>query len=278
MESRRMIEEIKKIQSQGKAIGAFNIFDYISAKAVISAAEERKTAVILQTSVSTVKYYGARGLREMLRYLMDTSSVSVFLHLDHCKEKELAMQCVDAGWDSVMVDLSELPINENMRITREVAEYAHRRGVLVEGELGRIKGVEEEAVEYEERAPLDACIQYMKESRADLFAPAIGTAHGIYKERPEIDFEFCRKVSGVGICPVVCHGGSGLPKEIVKQLIASGITKINISTALKQACCQGIKRYMATDSAAFSPVDMEREVSGLMKAEAGKYMDMFSGE
>ena len=140
---RSFLEELQEAKGHSYAVGAFNIFNYLSARAVISAAEELGLPVILQTSVVTVREFGTSSLGAMLRQLADEASVNVLIHLDHCQDVELAKACVDAGWDAVMYDGSRLSIEENIAGCREVVEYAHRKGVQVEGELGRIVGVED---------------------------------------------------------------------------------------------------------------------------------------
>lgn len=275
------LELLKTSREQGKAIGAFNIFNMLSARAVVDAASERGEGVILQTSVKTVVYYGAERLQRMLRAATEGASVPVLLNLDHCKEIAIAKACVDAGWDCVMYDGSALPLSENIANSREVVEYAHAKGVVVEGEVGKIGGTEEDISVDEKdahRASLEESLRFVAESGVDLFAPAIGTAHGVYRGTPHIDFALVERLGRTISQPIVIHGGTGLEEETFHRLIQAGGSKVNVSTALKHAYFDGLCAYSRQENPSKEPLDIERFLHQNIQDTAGYHIDIFRGE
>lgn len=258
------------------AVPAFNIVDYTSAAAVISAGEDEKTPIIMQTSTGTVKWYGAKHLAGMVAELKSSAKVPVFLHLDHCTEMDLAKECVDSGWDSIMFDGSKFPYDENVAKTREIAEYAHKKGLTVEGELGTIVGVEEEIQVDKAKLPsIEECLSFVEAAGIDIFAPAIGTAHGLYSGEPKIDFDLVKKVSENIKQPFVVHGGTGLDERTFKELVQLGAAKINISTALKYAYYEGLKNYATENGDKIAPVDTEKAKYKAIKKMAVYHIKTF---
>jgi len=276
---RSFLEELQEAKGHSYAVGAFNIFNHLSARAVISAAEELGLPVILQTSVVTVREFGTSSLGAMLRQLADEASVNVLIHLDHCQDVELAKACVDAGWDAVMYDGSRLSIEENIAGCREVVEYAHRKGVQVEGELGRIVGVEDAvkvSAEDASLAGLEESIRFVRESGIDAFAPAIGTAHGVYKGTPRINFDLVAQLKDAVSTPVVIHGGTGLSEETFRRLIRSGGAKVNVSTAIKHAYLDTCRDYFKDAPEKPDPIGFDRVLSHAIKTTARNHMVIFS--
>lgn len=271
-----MNEMLTAVRKQGYAVGAFNIFNYVSARAVITAAEKQNKPVILQTSVGTVKYYGVKETAGMVKDLITHAKVPVYLHLDHCTEADFAKECVDAGWDAVMIDASQYSLAENIRITKEVVDYAHAQKVVVEGELGVIEGVEEEIQAASGKlADYQECLQYVTASGVDIFAPALGTAHGVYKGTPRIDFNLARQLGGGLGQPLVCHGGSGLSPETFRRLITDGISKVNISTALKHAYLGTARQYLDTNPDVSAPLKLEAAMFAALEATAAEHIQIF---
>ncbi len=276
---RSFLEELQEAKGHSYAVGAFNIFNHLSARAVISAAEELGLPVILQTSVVTVREFGTSSLGAMLRQLADEASVNVLIHLDHCQDVELAKACVDAGWDAVMYDGSRLSIEKNIAGCREVVEYAHRKGVQVEGELGRIVGVEDAvkvSAEDASLADLEESIRFVRESGIDAFAPAIGTAHGVYKGTPRINFDLVAQLKDAVSTPVVIHGGTGLSEETFRRLIRSGGAKVNVSTAIKHAYLDTCRDYFKDAPEKPDPIGFDRVLSHAIKTTARNHMVIFS--
>lgn len=271
-----ILETLKNARKKGYALPAFNIFNYVSARGVIEAANELHKPIIIQTSTGTVKEFGVNELFGLLKPLIDASEEPVFLNLDHCTSPELARQCVDAGWDMVMFDGSKLPFEENIKLSREITEYANKKGAFVEGELGTIAGVEEDiAAESGSEASFEECMEYLEKSGINIFAPAVGTAHGVYKGVPKLNFELVRKLSDAVETPLVIHGGTGLSEGNFKRFVQSGAGKINISTALKHAYLDGMKNYLDEQINQYNPLDADRTVKKQIKEAAQIHINMF---
>ena len=184
-----------KAKEENIAVGAVNIFNYLTAEAAVKAAEEIGVNLIIQTSAGTVEHFGAQKLYDIVDAARKGAKIEVALHLDHCRNKELGKLCADTGWDSIMMDFSHLPFEENIANTREMAEYAHSRNVAIEGEIGVISGVEEDIVSDEAvGADFEETMEFVERSQIDAVAPAIGTAHGIYHGVPKINFELVEKL------------------------------------------------------------------------------------
>jgi fructose-bisphosphate aldolase class II len=265
-----------KARAGGFAIGAFNVFDYISTRAAITAANEVDTPIILQTSVGTVKKFGASELFEMMALLRKNSKVSVLFHLDHCTDPVLAKTCVDAGWDSVMLDISARPLAENIALTAEIKKYATARGVCVEGELGVIAGVEEEiGADTGKLASYEDSIKFLEETQVDAFAPAIGTAHGLYKKEIKLNFDLVQRLADTTATPIVVHGGTGLSDEQFAQLIKCGASKINVSTALKYAYIDGLREYWTNHSDEYNPIKLNTAAEDSVKKTVREHILRF---
>lgn len=262
---------LTKAKKEKYAVGAFNIFNYLFASAVLKAAEELRSPVIIQTSVPTVKKFGPKQLGKMLTALAENASVPVVLHLDHCTDVALAKECVDAGWTSIMIDASSHPLEENIRITQEVKAYAAQRNVSVEGELGIIKGVEDDIVHsIDKAANYEDSIYYIQATGVDALAPAIGTAHGYYTGEPVINFDLVKKLSDTTDVPVVIHGGTGLAEDVFKRLIECEGAKINVSTALKYVYLQSAQNYLDENQSNRNPSKFDDGMENGVK-EAVKY-------
>lgn len=279
MGKRTFLEELQQAREHRCAVGAFNIFNHLSARAVVRAAEELNVPVILQTSVVTVKEFGPAGLGSMLRQLAADSSVNVLIHLDHCQDVDLARACVDAGWDSVMFDGSRLPMEENIAGCREVVKYAHSKGVQVEGEYGRIVGVEDAikvSADDASLADFEESVYFVRESGIDAYAPAIGTAHGVYIGTPTINFDLVARLKTAIDAPIVIHGGTGLSEETFRKLICNGGAKVNVSTAIKHAYLDTCKEYFAEYPDKLDPVGFDRCLDRAIMATARTHMEIFT--
>ena len=281
MKTKTFVDELRDARNGGYAVGAFNIFNHLSARAVVRAAEKLGSRVILQTSVQTVNAFGPIELGAMLRQLAWSASVNVLVHLDHCRSVDLAKACIDAGWDSVMFDGSHLSLEDNVRLSREVVAYAHARNVSVEGELGKIGGVEDDiAVDESDaaRVGLDESLRYIEESGVDALAPAIGTAHGVYKGKPKINFSLLRELKTATMTPIVIHGGTGLGDDVFGRLVEAGGTKINVSTAIKHAYLGGATEYFERNPGKTDPVGFDLFLDERIGEVAGRHLRVFRGE
>ncbi len=216
-------------------VGAFNIVNDLTLEAVLQAAEAARSPVIVQTSVKTVKQIGLDVLYTMWVEMARRTTVPVCLHLDHCPDRAVISACLARGWGSVLFDASALPYEENRRQCIEVVAEAKQYGAGVEGEIEGIKGVEDGVGSdlESERKTLEVSLDFIRATGIDCFAPAIGNAHGVYKETPKLDAQRVTDIVLVEPIPMALHGGTGLSNEQFQDLIARGCSKVNISTALK---------------------------------------------
>lgn len=271
------LKEMLQKAKQGKyAVGAFNIFNYMSAKAAVQAAKELNAPLILQTSVSTVKKTGVDEMIKMLNLVKEDAGIPIVIHLDHCTDVELAKKCIDAGWDSIMFDASEKPFDENVAITAEIKKYAAAKNVNVEGELGVIKGVEEEiSSDVEVATKYEDALEFVHSTDVDAFAPSIGTAHGLYTTKAVLNFDLVKRICDTCDCPLVVHGGTGLSGDDFRKLIRLGATKINISTAIKQAYFNGFKRYFEQNPNEHNPLKLNEYAEKEIREVVKTHMNLF---
>jgi len=272
----RFGEILGRAKEKNYAVGAFNIFNYLSAKAVVDAAEELKAPAILQTSMGTVREFGAKKLFDMVQSVRNGATVPILLHLDHCRDLSLLQECVDAGWDSVMIDASSKPFKENVETTLRAKEYASKKDVAVESELGVIIGTEDEiSTDKEVGTNYEDALSFLAKTKVDAFAPAIGTAHGIYKTQAAINYALVKRLSQASEVPVVIHGGTGLSEKQFSRLVKSGGAKINISTALKHAYIDSIRDYQKNNPEQYAPLDLDKAADDAIKTVVKKHMICF---
>jgi ketose-bisphosphate aldolase len=268
-------------KSKGYAVGAFNILDYNSMKAVVEAAEELNAPVIVQVSVKTIKLWGYRAIHCWYEELAGNSAVPVVLHLDHCKETEVIRKCIENGWTSVMIDASAYPFERNMELTKQVVEMARPRDVSVEAELGEIGGVEDDlsvAEEDSHLADVEKSVLFCRETNPDLFAPAIGTAHGLYKGTPRIAYDRLEHISSRVPMPIALHGGTGLPDDVFKECIRLGCAKINISTQLKRQFIISFTDHHKRNPDDFEPVRYISSQYAAMKNDVREFIRLFGSD
>ncbi len=266
------------------AVGAFNITDLLQFEAVIDAAVETKSPVIVQTSVKPSQFLGTDIMVAIYRTLAEKAPVPVVLHLDHCTEIDYCKKCADAGYTNIMIDASKQGYEENIRQTKEVVDYCHKVGnISVEGELGTVSGVEDQVKVAEDEAQLanpKQAVEFVERTGLDIFAPAIGTAHGVYKTKnPKIDFdrlaEINKMLNGNGIkTPLVVHGGTGLPEDYIKKLLAAGGAKFNVSTELKHTLIDAKYEYITAHRDEYDPGKIDKVVREATKKAVIDWMQM----
>lgn len=230
------------------AVGAFAAHNLEILKSVVSAAESRQSPIIIQTTPGTIRYVGVDYLRAMVGTAANEASVPVALHLDHGDSYETVVKCLRAGYTSVMIDGSTLPFEENVALVQKVTETAHIAGVPVEAELGTIGGVEDDMEVSEEDAGFtsaDTAENFVKRTNIDTFAPAYGTAHGLYKTQPNLQFDLLEDIASRVDVPLVMHGASGVSDEGVQKSVIRGASKVNFSTELKDVFAKGLRAYLA---------------------------------
>ncbi|REE87373.1 tagatose 1,6-diphosphate aldolase GatY/KbaY [Paenibacillus taihuensis] len=230
------------------AVAAFNVHTLEMLQAVTEAAEETQSPLIIQSTVGTVKHLGPDYIAAAATVAANRTGLPIALHLDHCTDFDLIVKCIRAGYTSVMIDASMHPFEENIARTKKVMEVAAAAGVNVEAELGKVGGVEDDIVVEDQDALLadpDECFAFMARTGVHTLAPAIGTAHGIYKGTPNIDFKRIAAIAELVAVPLVLHGGSGIPAEQVKLAVSLGMAKMNIATELRIAFSDAIKQVFA---------------------------------
>ena len=241
-------EMIYAARKGGYAVPAFNAENLEMVQAIVAAAEKMKSPVMIQTTPSTVKYLTLRQAVAMVKAEGEAASVPVALHLDHCESYEDVMAAVDAGYTSVMIDASKLPFEENIAVTKKVVEDAHAKGVTVEAELGTVGGKEDgHSAEIAYTDPAEA-LDFFSRTGVDIFAVAIGTAHGFYKGEPKLNFELLEKLADTIEAPLVLHGGSGVPDEMIRRTIELGINKVNYATELRAAATKAVREALVDQS------------------------------
>ena len=235
---KNLVELFEENEGKG-AVGAFNLHCFEMLPSMIEAAEELQVPVIIQTSLGTAEYIGFEALIAAVKALAAKSSISVCLHMDHCKDVAAIKKAIDLGYSSVMYDGSSLPLEENIKNTKEVVAYARLHNVSVEGEIGAIGGAEEGVVVAQSDAaytePEDA-LYYVDQTKVDALAVAIGTTHGQYKSKAKINYELLTELTSklhhVGL---VLHGGTGVSDEDMKRCVKEGMKKINVGTELNKS-------------------------------------------
>ncbi len=266
---------------QGKyAIGAFNVNNMEIIQGIVDAAKEEKSPVILQVSAGARKYAKPAYLKKLVEAAIIDSDLPIVLHLDHGEDFEICKQCIDDGFTSVMIDASHHPFEENIKITRQVVEYAHSKGVVVEAELGRLAGVEDAVNVSEKDAsytdPHQAA-EFVEKTGVDSLAIAIGTSHGAYKFKgdPNLDFARLQQIATLlPNFPLVLHGAStvlpefvelcnkyggqipgaqGVPEEMIRQASKLGVCKVNIDTDLRLAMTAAIRKDLIENPTNFDP-------------------------
>lgn len=260
------VSMLRKAQEQGFAVGAFNVENMEMAQAIISAAEELRATVILQTTPSTVRYAGTGMYAAMVAALAQEATVPVAMHLDHGDSFALCAQALRSGYTSVMIDGSKLPLEENIALTYKVSEMCAAVGVPVEGEIGRVGGKEDDLESDGGYTIPEEAVRFEKESGLFSMAVGVGTAHGFYKEKPQLNKELITTLRGMLQAPMVLHGASGLSDEDVKDCIRRGICKVNFATELRAAYTEGVKAVLAENPKTFDPKAYGKEARQRVKA------------
>ena len=271
--------------TRGKyAVGAFNITSLVQLEAVVDAAVETKSPVIIQTSVKPSQFYKPGVMVAIYHALAEAAPVPVCLHLDHCTDVAYCKTCADAGYTNIMIDASKQPFEENVRQTKEIVDHCHKHGgISVEGELGTVSGVEDQVKVTEDEAQLanpQQAVDFVERTGLDLFAPAIGTAHGVYKTKePKVHFERLEQIyqllNGKSVrVPLVVHGGTGLPPEYVERLINVGGSKFNVSTELKYTLIDTTFEYVQGKRDEYDPGKIDSAVRDATRKVVIHWMEM----
>ena len=239
-----------KAKDEKYAVGQFNINSLQWAQAILQAAKEEKSPVIVAASDRLVDYLGGfKTISAMVKALMEEINITVpvALHLDHGMSVERCKQAIDAGFTSVMIDGSHYSIEENIQMTKQVVEYAHSRQVSVEAEVGTVGGVEDGLVGGVKYADPNECVRLVEETEIDALAAALGSVHGPYQGEPKLGFDEMKQISELTGVPLVLHGGSGIPDYQIRRAIELGHAKINVNTECLQAWTKAVREKLASD-------------------------------
>lgn len=243
-------------QKHGYAIGAFNVENMEMVMAVLAAAEETGSPVIMQTTPGTLKYAGLDFYFANVRAAAERTKIPVVCHLDHGNSFELACAAYRAGYTSIMIDGSKKPFEDNIALTRSVTQVCHAGNVPVEGELGKVGGKEDDLDNGTGENPYtdpDEAKEFVERTEVDSLAVGVGTSHGVYKGVPKVNVDVLSSIRNVVSIPLVLHGTSGVPDEQVRDCVSRGICKVNYATDLRIAFTRGVKAHMESHPADFDP-------------------------
>jgi fructose-bisphosphate aldolase class II len=260
------------------AVGAFNCNNMEIVQAIVEAADELRSPVIIQASQGAIKYAGLHYVAGLARLAADAATVPVALHLDHGTDYNTVIACIRAGFTSVMFDGSQWPKDENIARTKEIVKVAHAVGVSVEGEIGKIGGVEDDIAVDERDAmltPVADAIEFYEATGVDALAMSFGTAHGHYKLPPKLALDRIEAVHQRTGAYLVMHGGSGVPQDDVRQGIQLGIRKVNIDTELRESFLSEVRAQLAAKPKEIDPRKILGPARDVLKEKLKDKMKLF---
>ena len=251
-----MKEMLNKADSGKYAVPHFNINNLEWTRFILEECQELNSPVILGVSEGAIKYMGGyKTVSNLVKSLISDLNITipVALHLDHGSSYESCVQAIDNGFTSVMIDASKYPLEENINITKQVVLYVKDKNVTVEAEVGAVGGEEDGVADELAYAKIEDAVKLVDSTNIDFLAPALGSVHGIYKGKPKLDFERMVKIHELIKLPLVLHGGSGIPDELIKKSISCGITKININTELQIAWSNAVRIFLNENDKVYDP-------------------------
>ncbi len=243
----RLQDKYKELQSTSVALLATNFYNFETLEGVLQAAVRCNSPIILQATRSSIEYMGLPLAFQMARTAIDHHGLKAWVHLDHGDSYKLVAQCLDAGFDSVMIDASEKPFRENIKITKKVVALASKYGACVEAELGYVAKLGQSTEKEGFTLPEEAS-RFVDETGVDALAVAIGTSHGFYKKEPRLDLERLSRIREVTNAALVLHGGSGVPHATLQDAISRGICKVNLATEIKNIFMKTLKAKLENES------------------------------
>ena len=261
------------------AVPHFNINNLEWAKYILEECQACNIPVILGVSEGAAKYMGGfRAITGMVKGLIRDLDITipVCLHVDHGQSFETCRDAIDAGFSSVMIDASKKELPENIATTKRVVDYAHAKGVTVEAEVGHIGGTEDNITSSATNARLEECVELYEKTGIDALAPALGSVHGFYKGDPNLDFETMKKINETLPIPLVLHGGSGIPDDMIKKAIECGISKINVNTELQVAWSNAVREFVKNDQETYDPRKLIGSGEKALKEKAHEKIELFN--
>ncbi len=265
-----MKDLLHNAKDDAKAIPQFNINNLEWTRYILEESQVQNNPVILGVSEGAIKHIGGyRTTVKMVEGLIEDLNITipVVIHLDHGSSYESCIKAINAGFTSVMIDASDKPLNENIRITKSIVDYAHSKNVTVEGEIGHIGLATTDAI----YTDVVSASNYAKETNVDALAPAVGSLHGLYLTEPKINFDRIKEISEETKLPLVLHGGTGIPENVLHQAIKLGISKLNINTALQVVWAKEVRKYLNENTDIYDP----RKVIGAGEIAIKKTIDHY---
>ena len=273
-----MKDMLNKADSGKYAVPQFNINNLEWTRFILEQCQELKTPVILGVSEGAIKYMGGyKTVSNLVKSLISDLNITipVALHLDHGSSYESCVKAIDNGFTSVMIDASKYPLEENINITKQVVIYAKDKNVTVEAEVGAVGGEEDGVANELAYAKIEDATKLVAETNIDFLAPALGSVHGIYKGEPKLDFERMVKIHELTRLPLVLHGGSGIPDELIKKAISCGITKVNINTELQLAWSKAVRLFLNENSEVYDPRKVIKSGEKALKEMVTQKVNLF---
>lgn len=271
-----MLVTLKQIADEAAerdyAVPAFNIFGYEDIIPVIRAAEEKKAPVILAANIPAIQHMPLAYLAPLMLQAAKSASVPVCVHLDHGKDLQACSGAIEHGFSSVMYDGSQLPLEENIRRTKEIADYAHERGISVEAEIGSVGYSDPSIAMKHQLSDPDEVEQFVRETGIDAVAVSVGTVHRMETQGASIDFDLLERIQSRVSIPLVIHGSSGVPDDQLRRLASTRVAKINIGTALRMAFGNTLRDEMEQKPKAFDRISLfGRPMAAVQEAAAHKF-------
>ena len=273
-----MKDMLNKADSGKYAVPQFNINNLEWTRFILEQCQELKTPVILGVSEGAIKYMGGyKTVSNLVKSLINDLNITipVALHLDHGSSYESCVKAIDNGFTSVMIDASKYPLEENINITKQVVMYAKDKNVTIEAEVGAVGGEEDGVANELAYAKVEDATKLVAETNIDFLAPALGSVHGIYKGEPKLDFERMVKIHELTRLPLVLHGGSGIPDELIKKAISCGITKVNINTELQLAWSKAVRLFLNENSEVYDPRKVIKSGEKALKEMVTQKVNLF---
>lgn len=263
------------------AVGAFSAHTPEMVQGIIEAADEERSPIMIQIGQRAIRNSGFGALINSIRWYGACTDVPIVIHLDHGKSYEQAIEAIQAGCTSVMYDGSHHELDVNISNTREVVRAAHAAGIPVEGELGKIPGVEDDLSVDDKDAFYtnpEQAFQFWKQTNVDSLAVAIGSAHGLYKSEPKLDMDRLKTISSMTGIPIVLHGGSGIPEEQIRRAVANGIAKVNVDTELRSAYTEGVRQALELFGDSYDVYPFARTGADRMKQVVVEKIRLFGSD
>lgn len=265
--------------SGGYAVGSFNTYNLEITKAIVAAAEARKTAIFLSVGAGALDYGGYNPLTQLVLSAASEATVPVAVHLDHSPSVETCKRCLDSGFTSLMIDGSTLSLAENIALTREAVDMAG--DVPVEGELGGVAGDEDASGSQDTSIPMtdpEQASEFVEKTKVASLAIAIGNAHGFYKGEPKLDFDRLASLRDAVSVPLVLHGASGLSDDDLRRAISLGVRKINVNTEVRHTLFQSLERSLDEGVKGYNVTKLFGDAMTAMQQTVGEKIDVFSGD